>query len=86
MPDYRILDGDQGTTTFLFDETSDCTVRLTGVHGDFLTELTTSEELKIILVSDVLADRNKQLYSKDMKGEKEFDNLLEVVSTWRNGL
>ena len=43
----------------------------------FDTAPITREELEIIYESDVQADRNKQLYSKDMKGEKDFDYLFD---------
>ena len=77
MSDYLILDGDQGIATFKAAEDNNCTVYIKGVHVRFDTAPITREELEIIYESDVQADRNKQLYSKDMKGEKDFDNLFD---------
>ena len=76
MSDHLILDGDHGGTTFKIVEDHVCTVHIHGVHGDYLTELTTSGKLKIVLAY-IQSNKNKLLYSKEMKDEKEFDFLLD---------
>ena len=49
------------------------TVYITGVTLNYGNVPTTSGELKIILESDYQKDRNRCLFSKDMKGESELD-------------
>ena len=75
MSDSKVLYGDQGTTKFCFDDDNVYVVRVIGVHGNYNTELATEDELKIIFELDYSAD--KTLYSKNMKGENEFEYLLD---------
>ena len=82
MEALLILNGDHDGCTFRATEDTNSTVYLYGVRVCIDTAPTTSEELEIIYESDVQSNRNKHLYSKDMKSEVElsleFDNPIEL--------
>lgn len=60
-------------------------VYLTGITLDFAIAPTTSGELKINLESDYQKDRNRYLFSRDMKGESELNLLSNNPIEFREG-